>query len=382
MKKLLTNYELYRTEKFKFIRTVLIYISSISILLAVVFGIISNIEIYAATENINKAVKLLFVIFLILGIIGIFVITYLIITYRLERKDYYKTRRKSNLKTKIGAFDVINYIWMGIFCFLCLYPIFYVLIGSFNQGADYDKGGVYFFTRIFTLENYKSVLEDDQLWQSYLITILRTSIGTITALVYTSIVAYAMSRSNLKFKKIIYAINIITMFFGGGLVPYFLIIKSLGLLNNFLVYIIPALYSVYNMIVMSSFFKGISNEIHEAAIVDGANEFRIWWQIYVPLSKPVIATIALWLSIGHWNSYIDTMYYINDKKLFPLQYYLYNVINSHTLREGMPETMILAVSSSTVTLATIIISIIPVLFFFPFIRKNFQSGIMVGSLKG
>ena len=265
---------------------------------------------------------------------------------------------------------------------MCIYPLYYVLIGSFNQGADYSKGGVYLLPRLFTFENYKVVLEEVAMWKSYLVTIARTAIGTVTALIFTSAVAYAMSRGNLRFKKIFYALNIFTMFFGGGLVPYFLIIKMIGLYDSFWVYIIPGLYSVYNMIVMSSFFKSISNEIHEAAIMDGANEFRIWWQIYVPLSKPVLATVALWLAIGHWNSYFDTMIYTTSAKHQTLQYYLLKAINSSTITEGMPAEMLQRVSAKTISLAAIIISIIPVLFFFPFIRKNFQSGIMVGSLKG
>ena len=370
------------SKKFDVIKSVLMTASIIMIFIAFFINYVSHIEIYAAGDNLVEIVNTLAVITLILGILSILTIAFLIFLSIVKKKEYYKHARKSKLKSKVYLFDILNYLWMGIFCLLCIYPIYYVFIGSFNVGADYDKGGVYLITRVFTLENYKSVLTDSQLWHSYMITILRTVIGTLTAVIYTSIVAYAMSRKNLKFKKVFYVINIITMFFAGGLVPYFLIIKNIGLLNTFWVYIIPSLYSVYNMIVISSFFKGISNELHEAAIVDGANEFRIYWQIYLPLSKPVIATVVLWVAVGHWNSYIDTMYYIDNKDLYPLQYYLYQVINSTTVREGMPETMQMAVTSTTVSLAAIIISIIPVLFFFPFVRKNFQSGIMVGSLKG
>ena len=136
------------------------------------------------------------------------------------------------------------------------------------------------------------------------------------------------------------------------------------------------------MIVISSFFKGISNELHEAAQVDGASEFRIWWQIYMPLSKPVLATVALWLAVGHWNSYFDTMIYTNDKNLETLQYFLLKAISTSSMTEGLPDTMMQRVSPMTISLAAIVISIIPVLFFFPFVRKNFQSGIMIGSLKG
>ena len=292
----------------------------------------------------------------------------------------YKHRNRT--KKHVHVFDVINFAWMTIFCLLCLYPIIYVIAGSFNQGQDYSKGGVYFFPRLFTFENYRLVLVDGQMWHSYLVTFGRTILGTLTALVFTSIVAYAMSRENLKFKKVFYWLNIFTMFFGGGLIPFYLIILSIGLYNTFWVYIIPSLYSVYNMIVISSFFKGISNEMHEAAMMDGASEFRIWWQIYMPLSKPVLATVALWLAVGHWNSYFDTMMYTDGKNLQTLQHYLFEAIKNSSLQEGIPDYAAQKVSPLTMSFAAVVISIIPVLFFFPFVRKNFQSGIMIGSLKG
>ena len=335
-----------------------------------------------ATDQLLKTLHTLYVIFIVISIIDCLLIVGLVFLKIKENKIKYAHRNKSRLKSQIYAFDIVNFIWMTLFCIMCIYPIFYVFIGSFNQGADYAKGGVYLLPRLLTFENYKIVLKDPDLWHSYMITFLRTAIGTMSALVFTSIVAYAMSRNNLRGKKIFHWINLFTMFFGGGLVPFFLIIKSVGLYDSFWVYIIPAMYSVYNMIVISTFFKSISNELHEAAVIDGAGEFRIWWQIYMPLSKPVLATVALWLAVGHWNSYIDTMIYTSSKNLHSLQYYLYKVITASTLTEGMPESMLQRVSSQTLSLAAIIISIIPVLFFFPFIRKNFQSGIMVGSLKG
>lgn len=355
------------------------YIASIISLFEIILIYLNNIEIDDASKKLLLNLKILLIIFSILAPIAIIYIIWFLIKYNLDKKELYKHHNKH--KTRIYPFDVVNYLFLGIFCLLCIYPIIYVLVGSFSQGADYEKGGVYFIPRIFTFQNYQVVLEKPDLWSSYGVTIARTLIGTITALIFTSVIAYAMSRE-LKGKKLFYWLNIFTMFFGGGLVPYFLIIKSIGLYNNFLVYIIPSLYSVYNMIVISSFFKQISNEIHEAAIVDGANEFRIWWQIYMPLSTPVLATVALWLAVGHWNSYFDTMIYTSDKELHTLQYFLLEAIQSANLTEGLPPTMMEKMTSKTISLAAIIISVIPVLMFFPFVRKNFQSGIMIGSLKG
>lgn len=342
----------------------------------------SNIEIDEGDTSLYHTLDVLSWISIALFMIVLIPTVWLGVRLYQQRKAETKHIRKSKLNKQITLFDVINTSLMTIFMVLCIYPLIYVLAGSFNQGADYTAGGVYFLPRLFTFENYKVVLTNQGLWQGYVVTISRTVIGTLTALIFTSIVAYAMSRPNLKYKKVFYWINIFTMFFGGGLIPYFLIIRSIGLYNHFLVYIIPALYSVYNMIIFSSFFRSISDELHEAALMDGANEFRIYWQIYLPLSKPVLATVALWLAIGHWNAYFDTMIYTHSPNLQTLQYFLLKAIQTATLTEGMPAEMMLRLSPKTLSLAAIIISMIPVLFFFPFVRKNFQSGIMIGSLKG
>ena len=253
------------------VKTVVNPVCWIVLICTVFFTYVSLIPIDEATEEMYLILDSLASLFYVLGSIALAILIFLTVLTIIQKKKYYKNFNKK--KTKVYLFDVINFLWMGVFCLCCIYPIYYVLIGSFNQGADYNKGGVYLLPRVFTFENYKIVLKETKMWHSYLVTFGRTIIGTVTSVVYTSIVAYAMSRNNLKFKKAFYYINIFTMFFGGGLVPYFLIIKSLNLYDSFWVYIIPGLYSVYNMIVMSSFFKSISNELHEAAVVDGAGEF-------------------------------------------------------------------------------------------------------------
>ena len=381
MKKILDKIN-YESKWYILIRKAILWFIILSLTYTFFFGYATICPIDEVTDRLIRNIHIAFYVGIGFSIISVFLIALLIILKIDENKKKYAIKNKSKLNSQIYIFDIVNFIWMSLFCLMCIYPIYYVFIGSFNQGADYAKGGVYLLPRLLTFENYKIVLKDGELWHSYLITILRTSIGTISALLFTSIVAYAMSRNNLRYKKVFHWINLFTMFFNGGLVPFFLIIKLVNLYDNFLVYIIPALYSVYNMIVISTFFKSISNELHEAALMDGAGEFRIWLQIYMPLSKPVLATVALWLAVGHWNAYIDTMIYTSSESLHSLQYYLYKVITTSNLTEGMPESMLQRVTSQTLSLSAIIISIIPVLFFFPFVRKNFQSGIMIGSLKG
>ncbi len=373
--------DLYSDAYFRFKKAIFLFVGAI-VLGVLVFAYLANVQIDGGTEQTYRTLDVLFYIFCGLLPVAAAAVGFFLYVHAKRQKIWLSRFRKSKLNRRIRTFDVVLAVVIGIFCVLCIYPIIYVLAGSFNQGADYSIGGVWFLPRVFTFENYAVVLQDGDFWMSYGITIARTLLGTATALIYTAIVAYAMSRPNLKFRRVFYWINIFTMFFSGGLVPYFLIIKSIGLYDTFWVYIIPGLYSVYNMIVLQSGFKSISSDIHDAALIDGAGEFRIWWQIYMPLSKPVLATIVLWVAVGHWNSYFDTMIYTNSEELQPLQYFLLKAIQTSSMTEGMPPEMMERLSSQTLSLAAIILSIIPVFCFFPLIRKNFASGIMVGSLKG
>ncbi len=293
--------------------------------------------------------------------------------------------KKTFLNKKWTTFDILNTVIMILFSFLTLYPLYYVLIGSFNEGLDYLSGGVYFWPRKFVFDNYLIILTDSRLWNSYLITFARTILGTGTAILFTSIVAYAMSRRELRYRKVFYGLNIFTMFFGGGLIPFFLVINLLGLFNNFLIYIIPCMYSVYNMIIMQSFFKSIPDGLHEAAVVDGADEFCIFWKIYMPLSKPVLATVSLWIAVGHWNSFFDSMVFTSNDKLNTLQHFLYKIINQANISTDgiqLPVEILERISPQTVTYAAILVSTLPVLCIYPLLQKYFEKGLTIGSLKG
>lgn len=286
-------------------------------------------------------------------------------------------------KAKMHAFDYVNYVILALVILVTLYPVWYVLIGSLNDGVDYLKGGVGLFPRVFTLANYKVVFLDNGIWHAYLITFLRTVVGTACALLFTSAVGYAMSRKNLKFRQPIYWFSIFTMFFSGGLIPGFLVIKVLGLYNTFWVYIIPSLYSVYNMIIVQNFFSTIPEELHDAALIDGMRELRIYFFIYMPLAKPVLATLALWIIVGHWNSYFDTMVYTSDPNLQTLQYYLMRMIQTANISTNNPALgdVLDRITPETVTFSAIMVSILPILVVYPFLQKYFVKGIFLGSLK-
>lgn len=299
-----------------------------------------------------------------------------------------KHREKEPRGSKPGKswFDRLNVLFFVGFALITIFPIWFVIVGSFNNGVDYAEGGVYFWPREFSLDNFKVVISDMRIWNGLKITVLRTVIGTVTGLLFQSMVAYALSRPELRFRKFFYNFNLFTMFFGGGLIPTFMVIKMLGLLDSFWVYIIPGIYSVYNMIILSSFFRGIPNELREAAYIDGAGEFTIFFRIYLPISKPVLATVGLWLIVGHWNTYLDAMYYVTDESLYPLQYVVMRIINeSSQATSGMtalPPAIFENVSPKTVSFAAMVISTIPILCIYPFLQKYFTKGITTGSVKG
>ncbi len=288
---------------------------------------------------------------------------------------------------RLNWFDYLNYTVLILLAAITIFPFIYVIAGSFNLGSDYMRGGVYFFPRVISLDNYTMIFNDKRLFVGFQNTLARTVLGTVTGVLFTAVVSYGMSRKDLPAKKLIYWFNIFTMFFGGGLIPYFLLLKQLTLMNTFWVYIIPALYSVFNMIVFSNFFREIPEELHESAVVDGAGEFTILFKLYLPLSKPVLATIALWVGVGHWNSFFDSMVFTTDPNLSTLQLFLVKLIKEASVAQGeaatkIPSQVLKTVSIVTIRYAAIVISSIPIFAVYPFMQKYLVKGVMLGSVKG
>jgi len=294
-------------------------------------------------------------------------------------------KRKRSRLHRNNWFDILNIILLVGFCFLTLFPLWTVIVGSFNQGLDYMYGGVYFWPRVWTIDNYYMVVRDVSIWKGYLVTIGRTVIGTVTSVLFTSIVAFGIGRKGLKGRKFYYWFMMVTMFFGGGLIPYFILLKTLNLLNNFLVYVVPSLFSVYNMIVLTTFFSQLPESLYEAARLDGAGEYRIFFTLVLPLSKPVLSTVILWSVIGHWNSYLDSMYYVTNPDLYSLQYVLMRIINKSSVPTGgsgtLPPGILETVTAKTISFAAIVVSVLPVLVTYPFLQKYFAGGITTGAVK-
>jgi putative aldouronate transport system permease protein len=282
--------------------------------------------------------------------------------------------------------DIMIYGFLLVIAFLTLFPFWYCLVGSLNEGTDYFKGGVFFWPRKFTLANYFVVLQDKSILSAYWVTILRTFVGTITHILFTSVFAYAYSRKILRWKPFFMYVCMIPMFFGGGLIPRYILYRELGLINNFLVYIIPGLFSFWNVIILQANFRGIPDALIESATIDGAGEYTIYWRIIMPLSKPVLAAIALFTAVGHWNSYFDSMVFTKSAWLQTIQVYLIKLIKSRELAASMAMDTSLnmedTVTSETIQLATMMVVTIPIIFVYPFLQKYFVKGMLIGSVKG
>lgn len=291
-------------------------------------------------------------------------------------------KRASKKLVKFNGFDVIIYVVLALFAFCALYPFIYTVAGSLNDAQDLIYGPVWFFPRKFTFASYLVELTDMRLYRSLLNTVISTVATVVIALLFTSCVAYALASKRLKGRKFYWYANLIPMFISGGMIPYYMVILLLGLFDNFLVYILPSIYSVFNMIVLCNFFKGIDESLYESAVIDGASEVRIWLNIFMPLSKPALATVGLWIAVGRWNSYMPTMLYTSKaENMWLLQYYLMRLI-----RDGQTPAINSQysgqVSAQTLSFAAIVISSVPILCIYPFLTKHFSKGIMLGSLKG
>ncbi|MCZ8521053.1 MULTISPECIES: carbohydrate ABC transporter permease [Paenibacillus] len=284
-----------------------------------------------------------------------------------------------------AVFDGFNAVLMLFVCLMTLYPIWYVLVNSFNDGTDAMRGGIYFWPRIFSLESYQAVFANSGIMQAMGITVAKTLAGTVLHVFFTAMVAYAFSRRELVGRRLYMFLGTVTMFFSGGLIPTYLLIRDLGLLDSFWVYIIPAMFNFFDLIIFLAFFREIPAGLEEAAKIDGANDFRIFYGVVLPVSMPVVATIALFHGVYQWNDYFTGMIYINNQELQPIQTYLYRVVaqsSSNQMMAAAPGGITKSVTSQSIKLATMVVTTLPIVFVYPFLQKYFVKGFMIGSIKG
>lgn len=297
----------------------------------------------------------------------------------------------SRKKTKHDiAIEIVIYMLLTLLALVTLYPFLNSLAISLNDGNDTAMGGITILPRVITLENYKVIFMNTTLYQAYSITILRTVFGVLSSVLATAMLAYGMSKSKLKFRKFYMVLCIIPMFFSGGLIPTYLLMKQLHLTNNFLVYILPNLISIWNMIIMITYFKGIPESMEESAKIDGAGHIRVFFSIILQVSMPIIAAISLFVGVFQWNSWFDAALYITDQNLKPVQSILVSIIDSSQFADAMSKAGAASealgrmnkVNSRSLTMATMITTILPIIMIYPFLQKYFVKGIMIGSIKG
>ncbi len=274
-------------------------------------------------------------------------------------------------------FYFFNTLILVLFSLLIIVPIWNILVSSVSSSSGLAGKGLVLWPKGFTLENYRKVFSDSSIPRAFLISVLKTVIGASTHTLFCAIVAYGLSKSRLVGRNIYTTMGVITMYFGGGMIPTYLLIKSLGLLDTFWVYIIPALFSYYDVVILMNFFREIPPSLEESAKIDGASEFQIFYKIFLPLTKPALATIILFNGVGQWNDFMTTKLYITKEYLYPLQMKIYEIIvqsNLSTMTESGSTDMVVQATTRGVQLATIVITTIPILIIYPLLQKHFIGG--------
>lgn len=312
---------------------------------------------------------------------------------KIEKRNekQYKKKHKGFYRITPGSviFNIINYLFFGLFTLLCIFPFYYLFINTISLQKFVVTGDVLFFPRGFQLETYKSLLNVDDLGQALFISFTRTVVGTVLMVVTSGLAGYLVTKQEMWHRKFWYRFLVITMYFNAGMIPTYMNLNMLGLTNRFLVYILPGIVAPYNIILVKTYIESIPAEMEESAFIDGAGYFTIFRKIIWPLSKPILATIAIFGAVGHWNSFQDSLIYMqNSPELFTIQYrlYLYLTTNAGSLQSSMQtgstaafqETLAIKVIKYAVSMVTII----PILVVYPFMMRYFEEGIMLGAVKG
>lgn len=302
-----------------------------------------------------------------------------------------KNRKGGQIGAGAGdrVFQIINYTVFILFTLICFYPFYFLLINSVSDGNAVDLGKVIFVPVGFSLQNYRNIFTLPNFGMSALMSVLRTVLGTAGTLFVTSYMAYFFTKSDMWHHKLWYRIVIATMYFSAGMIPTYLNIKSLGLVNSFWVYIVPGLLSVYNMVLIKTYMESIPASMEESAELDGAGPMRRFLLIILPLSIPILATVTLFTAVAQWNSFMDTLLYVTDEELYTLQYTLQMYFRqadviSKQIASGISsaDSVAQSLSPTTIRLTITVIVTVPILLVYPFVQRYFVKGIMVGAVKG
>ncbi len=295
------------------------------------------------------------------------------------------------MKIKMSAsrrlFVIFNYIFLTLLSLVFVLPMLSIVSTSLvSQAEIQERGNLFLFPRKIDYSAYKILLNKDSIvWNAYGITLFRVAVGTLIQMTVTCMLAYALSKKKLPFRGIITGFVLVPMFISGGLVPTYLLIKQLGLIDSLWVLVIPNAMSIYNMLLLRNFFMSIPITLEESAVLDGATPLRTLWSIILPLSLPSIMTIGMFYAVGHWNEWFDAAIYINSSSKLPMQSVMRNIVQQYTVSdlEAMSdEAMLNRMPQQTVQNATVVVATLPILVAYPFVQKYFIKGVMVGSLKG
>jgi len=297
-----------------------------------------------------------------------------------------RTHRSLRRTREDAVVDFVNIFLLVVICFVMFYPFYYTVICSFSDGLDLMKGGVYLLPRKWSLESYKLFLSEPAWQNSFIVSVQRTVLGTVLTTLLTTVFAYGLARRELMFRKAYMLMVIITMYFSGGMIPFYVLLRNLGLLNTFWVYVIPGMVNTFYTITGVNFMRSIPDSILEAARIDGASEFRIFRQIVLPTSLPFLATLGLFSAVGQWNSWLDAAYYVRDPKLHTLAYKTMTTLNQALATSTDAATAGQISTANTATNFTIqatamVISMAPILCVYPFLQKYFVQGMMLGAVK-
>lgn len=290
-----------------------------------------------------------------------------------------------NKNRSYAIFEIFNYIILGFVVLVTLYPFLYMLATSLSSAKEVLAGNVTFYPIEFSLKAYEHIMSQDTFWLGYKNTIIYTVFGTIISLILSIMCAYPLSKKNLVGSGLFLKLIVFTMFFSGGLIPFYLLIVKLKMVNTIWAIVVPNAISAYNVLVMKTFFQGIPSSLEDAAEIDGLNQIGVLTRIIIPLSKPILATMTLFIAVFLWNDWFMALILLNDNKLYPVTLFLRNIVMGSIMAAKSGETINATAAQSlpqTLQAATIMLVTVPILLVYPFIQKYFVKGVMIGSIKG
>jgi len=310
-------------------------------------------------------------------------------------KDKIYTPQRKHKRKKDPAdvvLSVVTYIVYTFFAFVCVYPFYYIFINTISSNKLSEQGKITIIPQELHFTNYKNVIQIPDLLDAAKISLLRTVIGTLVTVAIAAFLGYMFTRQTMWKRKLWYRMIVATMYFNAGIIPWFITMKNLGLYNNFLIYILPTAVSPFYIVLCKTFVESIPKELTDAAEIDGAGTLRTFWSIIVPVIKPILATVAIFSAVAQWNSFQDTLLMVIDKKLYTLQFTLYNyinqasslkaLVNSSTNASSVAASLAHAATTTSIRMTVTIVVVAPILFVYPIFQRFFVKGIMIGAVKG